>query len=57
MHLSTYNLNTYFAMLILTIVASGATLLIVRVANADNFAFLNANEAPYAALKDSLLKK
>lgn len=57
MHFSAYNLNTYLAMLILTIVASGAALLIVRVANADSFAFLDANEAPYAALKDSILKK
>jgi len=57
MHFSTYALNTYFAMLILTVIASGATLLIVRVANADNFAFLNANEAPYASLKESILKK
>jgi len=57
MHFSTYRLNTYFGMLILTIVASGATILIVRVANATNFAFIDGNEAQYASFKESILHK
>ena len=55
MYLSTYRLNTYFAMLILTIVASGATLIIVHVATKSSTAFANDSEAAYTSLKDSIL--
>lgn len=59
MHASLYTerVNSYFAVLILTIVASGATLLIVHVANASTFAFIGGNEVQYNSLKGSILQK
>ncbi len=50
MHFTTYTLNTYFAMLIVTIIASGASLLIVHVATAKAFPLLSGDEAQYAGI-------
>ena len=51
-------INSYFAVLLITIAGSGATLLIVHVANADTSAIaIGANEMEYVALQHSILKK
>ncbi len=50
-------INTYFAILLVTIAGAGATALIVHVAfsNADAFA-ANNSEAQYLQLQQSILK-
>ncbi len=51
-------INSYFAVLLITIAGAGATLLIVHVANADTSAIaIGANEVQYASLQHSILKK
>ncbi len=55
MRLTTRAINTYFAMLVVAIVASGATLIIVHVATADTTATALGNEVQYAPLQKSIL--
>ncbi len=59
MHALTYRINAYFAVLTITIVGAGASLIIIHVANAQAQAALlvNGNEAYYyAALHRSASK-
>lgn len=57
MRLTAYQVNTYLALLVITVIASGATLLIVRVATASEFPALGGSIAEYAGLQQSLLGK
>ncbi|HEY4522777.1 MAG TPA: hypothetical protein VJK73_00180 [Candidatus Paceibacterota bacterium] len=50
-----YTVNTYFGMLILTVVAAGATLLIVHIATATEYPTLGGNAAEYSDLQKSIL--
>lgn len=56
-YLTSYRVNTYFALLAITIIASGATLLIVHTATGDHTATALGNEAPYQDLQRSILGK
>ena len=50
-------INFYISLLIITLAGAGATLLIVHVADANNFAStLGGSEASYSALQKSILK-
>jgi hypothetical protein len=51
MSLTVYKLNTYFAMLLVTIIASGAALIIVHMGTAKAFNSALGNEAAYTSLK------
>lgn len=53
--LSKYAINTYFAMLVVTVIASGATLIIVHVATAADFQAFAGSEGEYADLERSIL--
>jgi hypothetical protein len=57
MRLTAYEVNTYLAMLTVTIIASGATLLIVRVATASEFTVFAGSESEYKGLQRSILGK
>ncbi|MCX6790027.1 MAG: hypothetical protein NTV60_00700 [Candidatus Kaiserbacteria bacterium] len=48
--------NTYFAMLFMTIAAAGAASIIVHIAYAD-FSNFQGSEAQYAKLQKSILRK
>ena len=50
-----YTVNTYFGMFVLTVVAAGATLLIVHIATATEYPMLGGNAAEYADLQKSIL--
>ncbi|MDE2173425.1 MAG: hypothetical protein KGJ31_02395 [Patescibacteria group bacterium] len=50
-------INSYFAVLLITIAGAGATMIIVRVANTDTSTFATGSEAQYASLQNSILKK
>ena len=53
----TYKLNSYFAVLLVTIAGAAATLLIVHVVFANSFeTTFDGSEAAYAALQQSILK-
>lgn len=52
----TATINTYFAILIVTIAGAAATLLIVHVANANVSNFALGSEAQYAQVQQSILK-
>ncbi len=54
-NLLTFKVNTYLSLLIITVVGAGATLLIIRVANADPAAVLHVSPAN-AALRAALQK-
>ncbi|HUQ30297.1 MAG TPA: hypothetical protein VM103_02130 [Candidatus Paceibacterota bacterium] len=47
---ATKRVNTYFAMLLVTICGAAATLLIVHIANADTYSIVSTDEAQYADL-------
>ena len=49
-------INTYFAVLLITIAGSGAAMLIIHVAYANSDAFVAGNEGQYASLQKSILK-
>ncbi|MBI3572286.1 hypothetical protein HY091_02005 [Candidatus Kaiserbacteria bacterium] len=50
-------INTYLAVLAITIVGSGAALLIVHIATAQSFAVVSrSSEAGYSSLEKSLLQ-
>jgi len=50
-------INSYFAVLIVTIAGAGAALLIIHVAYSNTFAAaLGGNETNYASLQQSILK-
>jgi len=52
-----YTLNSYFAVLLVTIIGSGAALIVVHVGTTDVIATtLVGNEANYAVLQESILK-
>ena len=56
MRITGYRMNTYFAMLVVTIFASGAALLIVHIAVAKEFPALQEGSVnEYASLESSLL--
>ena len=46
-------INAYFAVLLITIAGSGASLLIIHVANANALSIALGSEATYAALDNS----
>lgn len=49
-------INAYFAVLLITLIGSGAALLIVHVATANTFTTtLGGSEAGYASLQQSIL--
>lgn len=49
-------INAYFAVLLITIAGSGATLLIVHIATSETLlATFSGNETTYAALQQSIL--
>jgi hypothetical protein len=54
-NLLTFKVNTYLSLLIITVVGAGATLLIIRVANADPAAVLHVSPTN-AALRAALQK-
>ena len=50
-------INSYFAILLITIAGAGATLIIVHVANTTRLGkIVNGSEANYAPLQQSILK-
>jgi len=55
MRLTAYQVNTYLAMLAVTVIASGATLLIVRVATASEFPVFGGSISEYADLQRTIL--
>jgi hypothetical protein len=55
MRLTGLTVNTYFAMLTVTVVASGATLLIVHIATADASRAALGSAAQYAELQKAIL--
>jgi hypothetical protein len=55
MRLAGLTLNTYYAMLAVTVVASGAALLIVHIATADTSRAALGNEAQFQDLQRSIL--
>ena len=57
MHVTGRTLNTYFAMLVVTLVASSAALLIIRVATTDVSRTAWGAEAEYQSLQQSILGK
>lgn len=51
-------INSYFAVLLITIAGAGATLLIVHIAVSDTLTMtISGNEAKYIQLQRSILKK
>ena len=57
MHVTGRTLNTYFAMLVVTLVASSAALLIIRIATTDVSRTALGAEAEYQSLQQSILGK
>lgn len=55
--ISKYSINTYFAVLVVTIIASGAAFIIVHVGTAISFPRLSGNEAQFSDLQKSILGK
>ncbi len=53
----TAKINSYFAVLIITLAGAGASLLIIRVATQDTFALVRSDEASYAQLQRSILQQ
>ena len=50
-------INSYFAILLITVAGAGATLIIVHVANTTRLStIVNGSEASYAPLQQSILK-
>ena len=55
--ISKYSINTYFAMLVVTVIASGAALLIVRMGTTAHASLVHGDdEAQFAELRESILK-
>jgi hypothetical protein len=50
-------INSYFAILLVTIAGAGAATLIVRVASTDASAIVGGGEADYASLQQSILEQ
>ncbi len=51
------NINSYFAVLIVTVAGAGAALLIIHLAYANTFTILRVgNQGEYSSLQQSLLK-
>lgn len=50
-------INTYFAVLLITIAGAGAALLIIHIATTETTIVTTSNEADYTALKESILKQ
>jgi hypothetical protein len=48
--------NSYLAILLVTVVGAGAAIIIVRVANSDVSAITGGSEASYASLQQSILQ-
>ncbi|MBU6320961.1 MAG: hypothetical protein KGI78_00675 [Patescibacteria group bacterium] len=57
MRLATFKLNSYFAVLIITLVGSGAAFVIVHVGTTDVSKAALGNEAQFAKLQQSILSK
>ncbi|MFA6408311.1 MAG: hypothetical protein WCW36_02470 [Candidatus Paceibacterota bacterium] len=50
-------INTYLAVLLITIAGSGAAMLIVHIAYSDTSSFALGSEAEFAQLQQSILKQ
>ncbi|MDP2593927.1 MAG: hypothetical protein Q8P36_01125 [bacterium] len=51
-----HTVNTYFGMLVIAVIASGAVLLIVHIATARQYPVLDGSAAEYTPLKQSILE-
>lgn len=49
--------NSYLAILCITVLGAGATMLIIRIANADASRIIGGSEANYASLQRSILNQ